>query len=149
MASSARPEFCGTSCARVSSSLSTESGLANSCGVLAQVHLGDEVKQVSQERKKADQRLRRLAQVYVDGHIREDEYRRQKKQLEVKLRSLVAPDADSALSAGRLLENLPVLWEKADLGERRRLLTTMLDAVYVNTVEEKRIVAIWLSRPSN
>ena len=110
--------------------------------VLAQVHLADEVKQVSQERKKTDQRLRRLAQVYVDDHIREDEYRRQKNQLEVKLRSLVVPDADSALSAGKLLEDLSALWEKAALGERRRILMTMLDAVYVDTVEEQRIVAI-------
>ena len=110
--------------------------------MLGQVHLADEVKQVSQERKKIDQRLRRLAQVYVDDHIREDEYRRQKKQLEVKLRSLVVPDADSALSAGKLLEDLSALWEKAALGERRRILMTMLDAVYVDTVEEQRIVAI-------
>ena len=52
------------------------------------------------------------------------------------------PDADAAVTAGRLLEDLPRLWEKADLGERRRILITMLDAVYVNTVEERRIVAI-------
>ena len=36
--------------------------------VLAQVHLADEVKRVTQERKKVEQRQRRLAQVYVDGH---------------------------------------------------------------------------------
>ena len=111
-------------------------------GVLAQVHLADEVERIGRERKKAEQRLRRLAQVYVDGHVADDEYRRQKKQLEEKLRSLVVPDADAAVTAGKLLEDLPVLWEKADLGERRRILLTMLDAVYVDTVEERRIVAI-------
>ena len=141
MASSARPELCGTSCARVSSSLATESGPANSCGVLAQVHLSDEVERVGQDRKKAEQRLKRLAQVYVDGHVPDDEYRRQKKQLEEKLRSLVVPDADAAVTAGRFLEDLPALWEKADLGERRSILLTILDAVYVDTVEEKRISA--------
>ena len=35
-----------------------------------------------------------------------------------------------------------ISWKKADLGERRRILLTMLDAVYVDTVEERRIVAI-------
>ena len=30
-------------------------------------------------------------------------------------------------------EPLPELWAKADLGERRRLLLTVLDAVYVDT----------------
>ena len=54
----------------------------------------------------------------------------------------MVPDADAAVTAGKLLEDLPALWEQADLGERRRILLTMLDAVYVDTVEERRIVAI-------
>ena len=48
----------------------------------------------------------------------------------------------AAVAAGKLLEDLPALWKNADLGERRRILLTMLDAVYVDTVEEKTIVAI-------
>ena len=35
-----------------------------------------------------------------------------------------------------------VLWQEADLEERRKLLIAMLDAVYVDTKEEKRIVAV-------
>ena len=65
-----------------------------------------------------------------------------KRALEDKLRSLVVPTADVAVQAGRLLEDLPRLWKKADLGERRRILVTMPDAVYVDTVEEKHIVAV-------
>ena len=49
---------------------------------------------------------------------------------------------DAAMEAGKLLENLPVLWEEVDLAERRKLLMAMLDAVYVDTVEEKSVVAI-------
>ena len=41
-----------------------------------------------------------------------------------------------------LLESLPTLLGQANLAERRKLLLTMLDAVYVDTVEEKSIVAI-------
>ena len=52
------------------------------------------------------------------------------------------PNADAAVTAGKLLEDLAALWEKANLGECRRILLTMLDAVYVDTVEERRIVAI-------
>ena len=44
--------------------------------------------------------------------------------------------------AGESLEDLPALWEEAALAEQRKLLLTMLDAVYVDTVEEKCIVAI-------
>ena len=80
------------------------------------------------------------SQVY--GLYDQDEYRRQKRNLEEKLRSLVVPDADAAVKAGKLLEDLPRLWKSAEAGERRRILMTMLDAVYVDTVEEKRVVAI-------
>ena len=47
-------------------------------------------------------------------------------------------------SAGELLEDLPALWDAALLAEQRKLLLTMLDAVYVGTVDEKAIVAIRL-----
>ena len=37
--------------------------------VLTQVHLADEVKRVEQEKGQVQQRLPRLTQVYVDGHL--------------------------------------------------------------------------------
>ena len=46
------------------------------------------------------------------------------------------------MEAGKLLETLPVLWEEADLAGRRKLLMAMLEAAYVDTVEEKSVVAI-------
>ena len=54
----------------------------------------------------------------------------------------MVPGVDSAKEAGELLGDLPALWEAATLSEQRRLLITMLDAVYVDTVDEKAIVAI-------
>ncbi len=54
----------------------------------------------------------------------------------------MVPGVDSAKEAGELLEDLPALWEAATLAEQRKLLLTMLDAVYVDTVDEKTIVAI-------
>ncbi len=41
-----------------------------------------------------------------------------------------------------MLEGLPHLWEEANLTERRKILVTMLDGVYVDTVEEKAVVAL-------
>jgi len=54
----------------------------------------------------------------------------------------VVPQADAAAEAGRLIENLSRLWEEANMQERRKLLLTMLDAVYFDTREWKSIVAI-------
>ncbi len=62
--------------------------------------------------------------------------------LEEKLSTLVVPGIDSAKEAEKLLENLPAIWGGANMAERRKLLLTMLDAVYVDTVEQRVIVAI-------
>ena len=65
-----------------------------------------------------------------------------KKLLEMELESLVVPHANAAEEAGKLLNDLPKLWAGANLQERRKLLLTMLDAVYVDAKEDKCIVAI-------
>ena len=110
--------------------------------VLAKIHLADEVNRIGQERLQAEQRLRRLGRAYVDGIYSDDDYRREKRSLEESIAGLVVPGVDSAKEAGELLEDLPALWEAATLAERRKLLLTMLDAVYVDTIDEKTIVAI-------
>ena len=62
--------------------------------------------------------------------------------MEAELISLVVSDADTAVTVSDFPEKLQCLLEKADLGERRRFRTPTLEAVYVDTVEEKRTVAI-------
>ena len=59
----------------------------------------------------------------------------------MELESLVLPDADAAAEAGKLISQLPNLWSGDHLDERRKLLLTMLDAVYVDP-KENMIVAI-------
>src|SRR5918992_1091575 len=110
--------------------------------LLARLHLEDDVKRVERERKETEQRLKRLGQVYLDGLLEHEDYKRQKRQLEEKLQSLVVPGIDAAQEAGKLLENLPALWAAAELGERHKILLSMLDGVYVDPVEDKAIVAI-------
>lgn len=62
------------------------------------------------------------------------------KHLQVQLTAEQLAVVEEALA--RLLENLPCLWKKASDAERRKLLLTMLDAVCVETKEERRVVAI-------
>ena len=45
------------------------------------------------------------------------------------------------MHAGKLLEDLPTLWEEADLTGRRRLLSSLLGAVYADMAEEKSTMA--------
>ncbi len=110
--------------------------------LLAKIQLADEVKRINRERKKVETRLKRLGQIYLDDLIPDDEYRSQKKMLEDQLVSLQVPGLNAVKEAGKLLEDLPKLWKRADLSERRKILTLMLEAVYVECKEEKRIVGI-------
>ena len=62
--------------------------------------------------------------------------------LRERLDSLVVPEASAAEEAGELIRDLPALWECADLAQRRKLLLTMRDAVYVDTKVDRAVVAI-------
>jgi hypothetical protein len=111
--------------------------------LLAKVQLADEVERVARERKKVENKLRKLGQVYLNDDLMEyEDYKSRKRKLEDELSSLVVPGIDAVQAAGELLEDIPHLWEKADLTERRKMLMTMLEAVYVECKEEKRIVGI-------
>ena len=111
--------------------------------LLTKIQLADEVKRVNRERKRVETRLKKLGQVYVDDdNMDYEDYKRRKKKLEWQLSDLVVPGINAMREAGRILENLPELWAKANLGERHKLLMSMLEAVYVDSKEEKCIVAI-------
>ena len=100
--------------------------------VLTIISVKEEAERVY-KKKETEQRLRRTGQVYGDGLIEKDEYYRQKKMLELELESLVVPEVQAAEEAGWLLQDFPRLWSLANLTEQRKLLVTMLDAVYIDT----------------
>ena len=109
---------------------------------LAQIEVKDEVERIRERRQHLEERRKRLGRAYVDGHYADEEYRRQLRVIDQEMESLVVPEASAAEEAGYLLEQLPALWREADPEERRTLLLPMLEAVYVDTQEEKRVVAI-------
>ena len=116
--------------------------------VMTIISVKDEVESVNNKRNKNREKLRRLAKIYLDGLLPDDEYKRQKQQLQMELESLVVPQANAAEEAGKLLQDLPKLWSKANLTEKHQLLTIMLDAVYMDT-SRNVIVAIKPKPPFN
>ena len=110
--------------------------------VLSIISLNDEVEKLRKKRQDAQEKLRRMAKAYMDGLFPDEEYHRQKKLLEMELESLMVPQANAAEEAGKLIMNLPRLWNEANLEERRKLLLTILDAVYVDVKKTKSIIAI-------
>ncbi|MFC1873877.1 recombinase family protein [Chloroflexota bacterium] len=110
--------------------------------VLAIISLKDEAERVEKQKRQVNEKLRRMGRAYIDGLIPDDEYSRQKRLLELELESLVIPGANAAEEAGNLLINLPKLWEQASPEEQRRLLLTMLDAVYLDAKKTNSIIAV-------
>ena len=109
--------------------------------VLSIISLKDEVDRVKKARVATQEKIRRMAKAYIDGVFPDEEYHRQKRLLEMELESLVVPAANAAEEAGKLILNLKELWAEANLSERRKLLMSMLDAVYFDTKASKSIVA--------
>ena len=72
----------------------------------------------------------------------EIEYHRQKMALEWEHQLMWIPEVDAAKEAGRLLADMPRLWAGATLKERHQLLTTILDAVYIDMKDGKSIVSV-------
>jgi len=110
--------------------------------VLARIGARDEAARIQEERTRTNERLRRLGLAYVDGLYSDADYQRQKRSLITELESLVVPEVDAAAEAGRLICRLPELWNGATPEERRDLLTTMLDGVYVDLKETRTVVAL-------
>ncbi|OBW62403.1 MAG: serine recombinase [Dehalococcoides mccartyi] len=110
--------------------------------VLSVISLKDEVDRVTKEREQVNIKLKRMAKAYIDGLISDDEYNRQKKVYGLALESLVVSDYNASEEAGKLIMNLLSLWDKATLSEQRKLLLTMLDAVYIDFKKSKSIIAV-------
>ena len=112
--------------------------------VVAKIVHQDETARIIGERERVKEKLRRLGKAFVDGLFDEIEYHRQKKSLEWEIESLLTPEVDAAKEAGRLLQGMPRLWAGATLRERHQLLTTVLDAVYIDMKDKKSIVSVKL-----
>jgi len=110
--------------------------------VLSRIGARDEAARIQDERTRVNERLRRLGLAYVDGLYSDADYQRQKRSLITELESLVVPEIDAASEAGQLINHLPELWAGATPEERRDLLTTMLDGVYVDLKETRTVVAL-------
>ena len=110
--------------------------------VMALINVQDDVEAVRERRRQLEEKLRRLGKAYVNGMYSDSDFDREKRYVAMEMESLVVPEADAAVEAGRLMEDLPLLWEEAPMPERRKLLLSILDGVYFDTKGEKALVAI-------
>ncbi len=101
----------------------------------------DERQTIIRERGRAEEKLRRLKQMYKDLIVSDDEYRAALNELQARLKTLVLPDSPQLIEAGEFLESLKALWEAATLAEQRDITRLLLKNVHVY-VPSGELVAI-------
>jgi site-specific DNA recombinase len=101
----------------------------------------DQRERVLREREQVQEKLRRVKLMYRDLVIDDGEYRTTYDQLQSRLSSLVLPSSPHLVTAGEYLQQLGKLWAAATLEEQRDITRVLLNAVYVDVLQE-RIVAI-------
>ncbi|GMQ79389.1 MAG: hypothetical protein BMS9Abin02_1977 [Anaerolineae bacterium] len=100
----------------------------------------NEISMIKKERIEIGERLRKLALLYRDLMIDDIEYREKRKELQSRLDSLIIPENPQLIEAGSYLEVIGDLWSVASIEERRDLTRIMIDAVYIDVIEEKIIM---------
>ena len=110
--------------------------------IIEKISTVSERESILKQRKQTEEKLRRLGRAYIDGVIDDGEYNIQRKLLQDALDSLVIPEADAALRAGELLESLGLIWDKATDEEKHRLLSGMIEAIYIDLAASRSIVGV-------
>ena len=97
----------------------------------------DRRERILAQRAKVEEKLRRLRSLYLELTLTDGEYHRERERLQEQLQALVVPDDGPMVSTGAYVENLANLWLAATLGERRAIVLTTVDAVYVDVDNEQ------------
>ena len=93
------------------------------------------------QRAKLEERLRRLRSLYLELILTDGEYHRERGRLQEQIQALTVPDDGLVARVGDYVGDLPNLYRAATLEERRAIVLTVLDAVYVD-VDNRQVVSI-------
>ena len=88
-----------------------------------------------------EERRNRLGDVYTDGAMKREVYKRRLEELNAQLRMAQVSTTIELDEVAELLGALPELWNSANADEQRRLLRTLVETAYVD-IGSKRIVGI-------
>jgi hypothetical protein len=96
---------------------------------------------IIEQRERVERKLARVAELYRDLVIDNEQYQRERDQLQAELKGLVIPEEEEMAEAGIYLEDVGELWDEATLEEQRDILRLMLNEVYCD-VQEGRLTTL-------
>ena len=91
--------------------------------------------------KELQEKRRRLSRAYANGGFSDSEYDARIAEIDAKLRLTESVDLPTLEEAAQLFGNIPQLWREATPEERRKLLSPLIERVYVD-MDCSRIGAI-------
>ena len=89
---------------------------------------------------------RRLGKAYADGAFTDEEYNRRLAEIGHQMQQASIITTPAVEEAVELFSDIPMLWNEATLEERRRLVDTLIEKVYVD-LETKCVVWLRLAPP--
>lgn len=84
---------------------------------------------------------RRLGKAYADGTFTDEEYNRRLTEIDRQLQRACVVTPPAIEEAVALFSDIPILWNEATPDERRRLLGTLIEMVYVD-LKTKHVTAV-------
>lgn len=97
--------------------------------------------EVARERARLKGQLDRLKRLFVLGDLEEAEYRLERDRLRAQLDALTPPVMPDLKKAAELLQDFRAIWGAATPRERKQIVHTLLEAVYLDA-EQGPVVAI-------
>jgi site-specific DNA recombinase len=98
---------------------------------------------VARDKERLEGQLERVKQLFVLGDMSEFEYRSERDRLRTQLAILTPPAMPDLEQAAEVLQNFGKIWEVATLQERRQIVHSLLETVYLDA-EYGPVVAIEL-----
>jgi site-specific DNA recombinase len=109
---------------------------------IKKISSGDEERQkILADKKRLEERLRRVAELYEDGALTRVEYEKRRIVVMKEIDTLVLPDIDNMLGRGVQVETFREIWPLASPEEQREICRLMLQSVVIN-LKEKHIVSV-------
>ena len=114
--------------------------------VLELVATNNEREAIEAERRRLQEKLRRLRVLFQEVEISEGEYRRERDRVRARLSELVIPQEVEVLDAGVYLESVGALWEAATDEERRGIVRALFSGIWCDP--RAKVVTRWEVRPA-
>jgi DNA invertase Pin-like site-specific DNA recombinase len=96
---------------------------------------------IIEQRDRIERKLARVAELYRDLVIDNEQYQRERDQLQSELKTLVIPEEEEMAEAGIYLEDISELWDEATLEEQRDIVRLVLNEVYCD-MQEARLTTL-------